>query len=407
MKNLLKGTLTVMAAAIALAVLASAAVAATPALSPVPTECTSGCGAEQEFEAGTGGSGSWEDSGGSKWTWLEASAHGSYVAWNEGAELRYLKLTFDNVPCKNEGNNFTTEALRGRFGVVEGKAVVLLRPEGSKIAKCLYSGTSEEVTGSYVAQLSGTPGHLNLVFTGQGLERLTPNEPAHVMSVSIAGGKATTLGWNATITMGMPGRELHVTGRTASLVTPYYAGGFELSGGSMAFASKSGMKNSCTYTSGEGQFTSATGGYVYLRFTNCRGPLNCIASGWESLTRLKAQLAYTYPATETPEGRQVGLVLSPESGGNITELECGKVKYALKGSVIAVISPLAKASSTFALSMKQVGGVEEHTLYEGLGGESVEAKLFTSIEGAKWEQSGVEVKTPTIYLNAGGEETIK
>jgi hypothetical protein len=343
------------------------------------------------------------------WEGLSVDEGAYYEAWNEGTTIRNLRLTFEHDGCKNEGNNFTTEPLKGRLAVVEGLSAVLLEPEtGSVIGKCTLSGGKVVVTGSYIARVGTGGERLYLNFSGAGLRRLTPLEPEHVILTAIEGTKEkepSTLEGETDIPA--LGRELHRAGRTATFDTPKYAGGFAISGGAMWFQSKSGLKYSCEYTSGEGQFTSATGGYAYLWFTNCHGALSCVATGWGSPARLKAELAYTYPATETPEGRQVGLVLSPESGGNLAEVECGKVKAAIKGSVMAVISPLAKSASAFALSLKQSGGEEEHTLYESSGGESLAAKLWTSIEGGKSEQSGLEDTTPSIYLNAGGEETIK
>jgi hypothetical protein len=397
---------------VALAALASAAIAASPELSPVPTECTGiGCTSSGSFGAGKGEAlGYWHFGGGIwKWSNLSVPAGASYEAWNEGTTIRNLRLTFENFNCRNEGLNFTTEPLKGRLGVVEGKSAVLLEPEtGSTIGKCTYSGSPWVMTGSYIAEIFTSEGRLHLQFSGAGLRRLTPLEAEHVISDKVEGASGSyEASLEGTTSVPATGLELKTAGRTATFATPKYAGGFALNGGSMVFQATNGLKVTCKYTSGSGQFTSATGGYAYLSFAGCKGPLGSTCTGWESLARLKVQLAYTYPATETPEGRQTALVLSPESGGNINEIECGGVKSANKGAVMGVISPLAKAASTFGLSFKQLNGVEEHTQYE-FGGESWPAVMLTSTEEGKWSQSGLEVKTPvSIYLNAGGEETIK
>lgn len=409
MKNLLKCTLGIVAATVAFAALASAAVAATPELSPVPTECTGACTSEGSFGSGKGGFGTWTESRGAKWNWTGTTVKEgvTFNSWNEGTTIEGLRVTFENNLCKNEGNNFTTEPLKGRFGVVEGKAVVLLEPEtGSTIGKCTKSGSAEELTGSLIAWARTSPEYLELEFAGESITRLMPNEEEHVIKSSIEGGAKSSMSWTGTTKMAS-GRELHIAGRTATFVTPKYAGGFELNGGTMTFQSTNGLKVVCKYTSGSGQFTSATGGYLNLSFTGCQGPLGSTCTGWGSLARLKALLAYTYPATETPEGRQTALVLSPETAELITEVECGGVKSRLKGAVMGVITPLAKSSSTFGLSFKEASGIEEHTQYEAPEGGPDPAILYDSLEGSKWQQSGLEDTTSSIYLNAGGEETIK
>ena len=419
MKNLLKYTLGVVAATVALAVLASAAIAATPTLSPVPKECGETCETKNVgatgLGAGEGGAALWAGWPGS---WAMTGPTGGNVTFessNEGTTFRMNALTFENGKCNNEGLKFNTSALEGHLGVLEGSSEVgiLMRGNtGLKFGKCTFSGSPTELTGQYIGTISPTntpTKEFTVSLSGQGREKFETQESGHVISASVNGGSPGTVDWTGSFPLTTSETvELHRAGRTATFVTPKYVGGFGVIGGAMKFVSKNGLSVTCKYMSGGGAFTSATGGHLTLSFTGCKGPLGTTCNGGEvTTTTLKALLAYTYPAKETAEGRQTALVLSPESGTVVNEFVCGTVKSVVRGAVMAVISPLAKSSSTFALTLKQAGGVEEHTLYEGTGGEGTEAKLETSNEGGPFQQSGLEVTSPSVKLNDGGEETIK
>lgn len=424
MKNLLKCTLGVLIATVAVGALASAAVAG-PALSPVPSEC-SGC-ASQPFGFTLGGGRVYMTYSGTGSNWSYASSSGEVRVGDNGEFVSGAKLTFSNTTngCKNEGNNFTASNLKGRFGfVTAGTVGMILEPEGTVFAKCVLFGVPEEVTGSLIGTITPlntrtTEFTVNYIQSAgnQVFREFEGEEPIRELSLAPSGGNPSPLGIEAEARMTtFEPVELNTTGGVSRFFTSTGGnkptGGFVLTGKSMKFISKNGLEVQCKATWGSGEFTSATGGHLLLKFTKCTGPLGVkcqSAHGAEKeifASRLKALLAYTDPAEEVTGGRQTAVLLSPESGEVFTEFTCGTVKSVVTGSVLAVISPLGAPSNTFGLTLKQSKGREETRTFEGTGGESLEAMLQTSTAEGKREESGIEM-SPTVQFAGEAMETIK
>lgn len=81
-----------------------------------------------------------------------------------------------------------------------------------------------------------------------------------------------------------------------------------------------------------------------------------------------------------------------------------KEHIAIKGSLIAVVSPLGKKANTFALTIKRHVSAQEPDEYETESGGKVAASLTTSIASGPFEASGLEDASPT--LASGQEYTI-
>jgi hypothetical protein len=413
-KHLRKYVLVMIAAAVALAALASSAAAA-PRLSPVPD----GCGAceSENFGFSLGSSTFDFISGLGQWSYRSTAGYGGIG----GGSFADARLTLNEGLCHNEGLNLTTNPLKGFIGWAgEGKNTVgmLLEPaEGSAFANCKLSGVEEAITGSVIGTLSPTntpTTSLSLNYSQnngvQSPNKMEGDKAVHQLSIASGGGLPQQLGWAGTLSMAASRAvELNTASGTPTFITEY-EGGFSLTGGRMWFQTKNGLEVKCTSTLGTGTFNSATGGNVNLSFTGCTNIIGEKCTEGVKTRQLKAQLVYTSPAKETAEGRQTALLLSPETGEVVSEFVCGTahpVASVVKGNFLAVISPLGGPSNTFALSLKQRSGKQEYTTYEGAAGETLEANLLTSIAGAKPSGSGIEVASPTIKLNDGGVETIK
>jgi len=131
----------------------------------------------------------------------------------------------------------------------------------------------------------------------------------------------------------------------------------------------------------------------------------CGKGGEIETKELKSLLAYTYPLKTTSEGRQTGLVLSPASGEVAAEFECAgfpAVKEVVKGSFIAVVSPLKTRAKAFALAIKRVKEqfINEPSEYETESGSILTAALMCTQNGGTARQCYVEGTTPELKLTS-------
>ena len=424
MKVMLRGVLVALVIAVAAGAMASAALASLPELSPEPHSC-GGCegpSAPVTFSM-KGGPGKFA-TGADEWKYTSGSGSGEFVA-SEYLSFRNTHFTLagggGSYNCGSEGFN-TASNIVGRVGIVGKEAAgLLLEPKsGSLFAKCTFLGSPTEVTGAVMASISpvNTPtSSLTVTYKQSSAnQEFTKFEGEDAVHDLLFGG--SKFGLESTLTMEsfeQGGKaatvEVNTAGNAATLRTTgegaKYGGGFRVQGEKMVFVSKNGVEVKCPSFSGTGDFSNAKEGDVTLGLSECTGPLKtkCEVSAKE----LKALLAYTYPAKEIAGEREAALVLSPASGGIFAEFDCAGVKSVVTGSLLSVVSPLGAPSKVFALSLKQKEGAEEGpSEYEvSESGKGTEAKLDTSIEGGKPEQSGLQVVLPKIELNGGGEETIK
>jgi hypothetical protein len=182
---------------------------------------------------------------------------------------------------------------------------------------------------------------------------------------------------------------------------------FTSAGGKASFHLEKGVVIECEQESGVGKMTSANEGRDTIKFTGCKekntGAKCANAKEGEIVTKeLKSLLAYTYPAKETTEGRETGVVLSPATGAVFAEFNCSIVKVVVKGSVIGVITPLKTRARTFALAIKQTNAVQEPSEYEAEGGGKVLTGLTCTVSGGAAQKCGDAETSPAISLT--GEE---
>jgi hypothetical protein len=414
-------------ASVALAALASAAVAS-PALSPVPSEC-GGCESAPFNFTLSSGSTTMESEVGS-WKYASGSGAGNVEAGGTSIGEAHVTLQNGTNECSNEGHNLAISNLHGKIGFVasNGAAGLVLEPNGSggpAFAKCTQLGAAAEVTGSIIGSISptNTPTTSFSVnySASHGVEEFNTfegEEPLRGLSISYNGNPPGPLGVleSTTLTTSAP-VELNTTGGASRFIThnpggSKPTGGFVLAGKSMKLLSKNGNEVMCKATWAHGEFTSATAGHLLLDFTKCTGPLGVKCQSAHAQEKeiytagLKAQLVYTDPAKEVTGGRETAVLLTPETGSVFAEFTCGTVKSVVTGSVLAVISPLGTPSNTFGLTLKQSKAKEEVKTYEGTGGAEANALLQMSTAEGKFEESGLEM-SPTVQLAGGAVETIK
>jgi hypothetical protein len=293
-------------------------------------------------------------------------------------------------------------------------------------ARIKNPGVHEEFTGSVIAEIEPTnhlTSHLGLTYamgTSGGEQVITKfegEETVHQLQDSISG----ALPENTALGAGMTVEGLQQKGTAEDLELSTYGGspsfqsggGTTFSGGAMTLQTAGGSAVSCKAITGLGRLSSAKEGKTTLQMTGCTGPEGTTCSnaktGEIETKELKSQLAYTYPAKETAEGRQTGLVLSPASGEVFAEVTCKvsiiKVSIVIKGAVIAVVTPLGKAEQTANLTLKASRSKQEVSEYETEGAGKVAASLTTSVSGSAYEESGLEESSPALSFN-GAEEAI-
>jgi hypothetical protein len=164
-----------------------------------------------------------------------------------------------------------------------------------------------------------------------------------------------------------------------------------------------GTKYECASETAAGRFTGTKEARVTLKFTSCttlEGFIECGKKGEIETKELKGALAYAYPAKETSEGREAGLVLSPASGEVFAEFTCLTTKVVLKGSVMDVVTPLKKQTKTVLLVIKQVKGVQEPSEYETETGGKAAIALACAENGGTAEKCGDEEVGPKIALTS-------
>jgi hypothetical protein len=180
---------------------------------------------------------------------------------------------------------------------------------------------------------------------------------------------------------------------------------FTSSGGETIFHAETTTVK-CTGETGSGEFTGVKEGKLTLKFSGCKGngkECGNVKEGEIETKELKVLPAYTYPSKETGEGRQTGLVLSPASGEVFAEADCESAalgELVVKGSVVAVVTPLETRTKTLALAIKQTGSIQEPSEYETETGESVAAELTCKFGAGAVRKCGEEEVTPKITLTS-------
>jgi hypothetical protein len=178
---------------------------------------------------------------------------------------------------------------------------------------------------------------------------------------------------------------------------------FAGSGGKMVIETAKGTKYECKNETATGKVTTTKEVKTTLKLTGCTtlsGLIKCGKEGEIETKELKGVLVYTYPAKETSEGREAGLVLSPASGEVIAEFTCSTTKVVVKGSVIDVVTPLKKQTKTLTLAIKQSKGVQEPLEYETEAGGKVATGLTCAENEKAAEKCGEQETTPKITLTS-------
>lgn len=417
MKVMLRSAIVALTTAIAVGGTAAVAAAASPELSPTPKSC-GGCESKR-YQFTLSGGASRMNGGIGEWKYNGTSVGGGEFTGEGGFAGTYFDLKEGSAfACWNEGSNLDTNSgLYGRVGLTSketSQAGLLL--EGLATS-CKQEGEPAEITGSLIGGLGpvNTPSSTFSLSYSESSNSQIPQSfegesAKHNMLISNNGGSPSNLALTGEMTMsvtseGVPvNLELNTSGGAATLNTGY-GGGFHLYGGAMKFASKNGLELKCKTSAGSGHFTNAKEGQLNFAFEGCTGPLGvkCNTSGRPagviSTQPLVAKLVYTYPA-KTP-----ALLLSAETGSTFFETTCGKATSVVSGGLLEPVSS-SGASKVFPLSIKQTKAVQEIRQFETESGEVNETFLQTSTSEGKKEESGMEASS-TIYLNGGGEETIK
>jgi hypothetical protein len=186
---------------------------------------------------------------------------------------------------------------------------------------------------------------------------------------------------------------------------------FASSGGVTVIETEAEGRIECKQQTGAGKFTSAKEAKLSLQLTECSsvalGGVKCgtLENGKTGVIETKEMAGvvdYTDPTKITSEGRETGLALSPVSGEVIAEINCTSLaKVTVKGSMIAVVSPLNTQTKTLAVSLKRSGFAQIPSEYEAEGGAKVAAALTCSLNGATAKPCAEE-SSPSLTLS--GEE---
>jgi hypothetical protein len=147
---------------------------------------------------------------------------------------------------------------------------------------------------------------------------------------------------------------------------------FTLTGGETHFRVVSGVNWGCGGTSAEGELTGAKTATIAFRFGDCGvSGGKCTTEGDESgeitTGSLPAQLVYL-----SKEKREVGLVVNYHET-NFAAWHCPGVSGGIHGSIIVPITPVNKATKSFAMDFAGKEGIQQPTSFEG-----AEEKMFAS-----------------------------
>jgi hypothetical protein len=177
---------------------------------------------------------------------------------------------------------------------------------------------------------------------------------------------------------------------------------FTSSGGSTVLEAEGAGSIECKLQTGSGEFTSAKEAKLSLRLTECTSQLYGVKCSVIETKEMVGIVDYTDPEKITSEVRETGLALSPASGEVIAEINCTALeKLTVKGSAIAVVSPLNTETKTLAVSLKRSGFAQVPSEYETESGAKVAAALTCSLNGAKAKPCAAE-SSPSLTLS--GEE---
>ena len=166
-----------------------------------------------------------------------------------------------------------------------------------------------------------------------------------------------------------------------------------------------GLAIKCTGETASGKLTGGKEGRLTEKLTGCKaGGKECgnVKEGQIETKELKVALAYTYPERNGAEGREAGFVLSPASGEVLAEFTCPTLKttFSVKGSVIAVVTPLQVRTKTLTLTIKQTNYVQEPSAYEGEGGGKVSASETCLINGIAAKKCSEEQGAAKVTLTS-------
>lgn len=185
---------------------------------------------------------------------------------------------------------------------------------------------------------------------------------------------------------------------------------FTSTSGKGTLETKGGSKVTCESDTNKGEILDKAGNSkVTVTFKKCTTKVlgitvSCTSSGQETGTivtkPLKDRIRYINHTT-----KEVGDVLSPETGELLAEFTCAGVTIKVRGSVIGKIpaGKFEEPESSGSLEFKQSGGVQNPREYEEeVGGvfKKVVAHLETSTGGGAFEESGEETTDTITFAEA-------
>jgi len=324
-------------------------------------------------------------------------AVGGHTGHSEGGSGEYVPLAESRPLIKPYAE--TTQAT----GVSETGATLngVVDPEGLATKYYFEYGTTTKY-GSKTAEATAGAGTSNVV-ESKAITGLKANTIYHFRIVATSAG-GTSDGADSLFEPAGPLKLQPVKGGGAFPVA------FTPSGGKVFLESADGFDVTCKSMTGTGSFTSVKEGRVSLKLKECTGDLStkCSNAAAEEIEtkELKSLLAYTYPSKITAEGRETGLVLSPASGEALAEFTCVNAKKTVenkavvRGSMMAVLSPLAAKTKTLSLTIKQTKAKQEPSEYETESGSKIATGLKCTIGKESSEACGEEATTPTFALTS-------
>jgi alpha-tubulin suppressor-like RCC1 family protein len=169
--------------------------------------------------------------------------------------------------------------------------------------------------------------------------------------------------------------------------------GFTGSGGVSTFESTAKAKLTCAGESASGEYAEPKQvTNLVVRFTGCESSSfpgsKCSTSGASEGEIVTTALEGSF-GRESTENEKVGLDLFPTEGGLLFSASCAANSIQMRGSVIGLVTPINKMSSTFTIKFKASKGKQAP---EHLAGESNDV-LEMSIGGGSFLQTGLTHET--------------
>jgi hypothetical protein len=270
---------------------------------------------------------------------------------------------------------------RPATGISETKATLngVVNPHGAE-TKYHFDYGSSILYGKQTAEVSAGSGTTNLEVS-KAIAELKPNAEYHFRLVATNINGTSNGADQVFLTTSIPGLpEFRVFPAT-----------FTVKSGNFSMYMGSGLKVTCTSSSGSGTITGAKTLTAKWTMTGCAsGSTWCTsagaAAGEVKTEELKSALVYTAKAT-----KQVGIVLNQHEL-NFAKFECGgSGPGGIRKGAIAIVTPLNTPTMTYTVKLTQVAAKQQPAEYENEIGEKVGIVPQVNLIGSPtWENGALE-----------------